>query len=494
MCKMFSAKVISAVALVAVLGLQSAFASEADVLDLTDSDFSTRVAEETTLVMFYAPWCGHCKKLKPEYAKAAELLRGEDPPIVLAKVDCTEGGKDTCSKYSVSGYPTLKIFKNGEVSQEYNGPREANGIAKYMKSVVGPASKDLLTLAAFEAFLKVQETTVVGFFQKESDLKGVFLKYADSQRERLRFGHSTAKEVLDKQGETDAVYLFRAKQLSNKFEPDFVKFEGKTKEELSTFVKENYHGLAGVRTRETMNDFKNPLVVVYYAVDYVKNPKGTNYWRNRVLKVAKEFVGRVNFAVSAKDDFQHELNEYGYDYVGDKPLVLARDEKKQKFVMKDEFSVENLQAFATELEEGSLEPYVKSEPIPENNDAPVKVAVGKNFAEVVMDNGVDTLVEFYAPWCGHCKKLAPAYDEVAEKLKDEEVAIVKMDATANDVPPAFEVTGFPTLFWLPKNDKSNPKRYDGGREAADFLNYIAKHATDELKGYDRKGNAKKTEL
>lgn len=493
---MLSAKVITAVAFVAALGLlQSAFAGEADVLDLTDSDFSTRVAEtETTLVMFYAPWCGHCKKLKPEYAKAAELLRGEDPPIALAKVDCTEGGKDTCGKFSVSGYPTLKIFKNGEVSQEYSGPREANGIAKYMKSIVGPASKDLLSLEAFEAFLKVQETSVVGFFQKESDLKGVFLKYADSQRERLRFGHSSAKEVLEKQGETDAIYLFRAKQLANKFEPDFVKFEGKTKEELTTFVKEQFHGLAGVRTRDSLNDFKNPLVVVYYAVDYVKNPKGTNYWRNRVLKVAKEFVGRVNFAVSAKDDFQHELNEYGYDYVGDKPLVLARDEKNQKFIMKDEFSVENLQAFATELEEGSLEPYVKSEPLPESNDAPVKVAVGKNFEDVVMNNGVDTLVEFYAPWCGHCKKLAPAYDEVAEKLKDEEVAIVKMDATANDVPPTFDVRGFPTLFWLPKNDKANPQRYEGGREADDFLKYIAKHATDELKGYDRKGNAKKTEL
>ncbi|XP_058460976.1 protein disulfide-isomerase A3 [Malaya genurostris] len=487
---------ISAVALLAIFGLlHTTFAGEADVLDLTDSDFSTRVAEtETTLVMFYAPWCGHCKKLKPEYAKAAEILRGEDPPIALAKVDCTEGGKDTCSKFSVSGYPTLKIFKNGEVSQEYNGPREAIGIAKYMKSIVGPASKDLLNLDAFENFLKMQETSIVGFFEKESDLKSVFLKFADSQRERLRFGHSSAKDVLDKQGETDAIYLIRAKQFGNKFEPDTVKFDGKSKDELNAFVKENFHGLCGVRTREAVSDFKNPLIVVYYAVDYVKNPKGTNYWRNRVLKVAKEFVGRVNFAVSSKDDFQHELNEYGYDYVGDKPLALARDAKNQKFVMKDEFSVENLQTFATELEEGSLEPYVKSESLPESNDAPVKIAVGKNFDEVVINNNVDTLVEFYAPWCGHCKKLTPIYDELATKLKDEEVSIVKMDATANDVPPKFDVRGFPTLYWLPKNGKNNPERYEGGREIDDFIKYIAKHASTELKGWDRKGNVKKVEL
>lgn len=72
--------------------------------------------------------CGHCKRLKPEYAKAAEELKINDPPVYLAKVDCTEAGKDSCTKHSVSGYPTLKIFRNGELSQEYNGPRDAGKI------------------------------------------------------------------------------------------------------------------------------------------------------------------------------------------------------------------------------------------------------------------------------------------------------------------------------------------------------------------------------
>lgn len=62
------------------------------------------------------------------------------------------------------------------------------------------------------------------------------------------------------------------------------------------------------------------------------------------------------------------------------------------------FRIENLQQFLSDLEEGNLEPYQKSEPIPESNDGPVKVGVAKNFDEVVTNNGKDTLIEFYAPW------------------------------------------------------------------------------------------------
>lgn len=67
--------------------------------------------------------------------------------------------------------------------------------------------------------------------------------------------------------------------------------------------------------------------------------------------------------------------------------------------------------------EGKLSPYLKSEDVPADNSGPVKVAVAKNFAEVVTNNGKDTLIEFYAPWCGHCKKLVPIYDELGQKVR-----------------------------------------------------------------------------
>nr|CAG4640764.1 EOG090X0438 [Eulimnadia texana] len=433
------------------------------VVDLTDDNFDAKInSYDTALVMFYAPWCGHCKRLKPEFEKASELVKNDEPPITLAKVDCTEGGKSTCNRFSVQGYPTMKIFRGGEVSSEYNGPREANGIVKYMRA-------------------------------QDSTLKAAFLKLADKLRESVRFGVSSDSDSVAKYGE-DKIVLFRPKHLQNKFEDSTVTFDGEaTTDSLNKWIEKNYHGLVGHRTVDNSAQFRQPLVIAYYGVDYVKNPKGTNYWRNRILKVAKSFKGEFNFAVSNKDDFQQELNEFGFEYVtDDKPRVAVRDASGKKFVLKETFSPETLESFLKDVQAGKVEPYLKSEPIPDNS-APLKVAVGKNFDEVVTNNGKDTLIEFYAPWCGHCKKLAPAYEELANTLKDEDVAIVKMDATANDVPSNYEVRGFPTLFWLPKDNKSAPRRYDGGREVDDFIKYIAKHATNELKGFDRAGNPKSKE-
>jgi protein disulfide-isomerase A6 len=97
-----------------------------------------------------------------------------------------------------------------------------------------------------------------------------------------------------------------------------------------------------------------------------------------------------------------------------------------------------------------------------------------NFDKVVLKSGKPTLVEFFAPWCGHCKNLAPVYEELAlafEHAKDK-VQIAKVDADAEkDLGRRFGVQGFPTLkFFDGKSDK--PTEYNGGRDLEALSSFI----------------------
>ncbi|KAK6731806.1 hypothetical protein RB195_007954 [Necator americanus] len=463
--------------LISVLATLILGVSAGDVLQYTDSNFDELIkSHEVALVKFYAPWCGHCKKMAPEFEKASTKLKNNDPPITLIEVDCTVE-KTTCDKFGVKGFPTLKIFRHGLEAQSYEGPRDADGIIKYMRGQAG------------------DENAVVGFFENESKLKDSFLKVADTERDRFQFGYCSNAAVLKETGYTDDIVVFTPKKLHNKFDPNEFKYDGNyDTDRIKSFLVHETVGLAGIRTQGNLFQFEQrPIVVVYYNVDYLKDPKGSNYWRNRVLKVAQDYKRKVHFAVSSKEEFSSEVDQNGLSERkdSDKPIVAAIT-NEGKFPMNNEFSVDNLKAFVEDLLSGKLEPYMKSEPIPENTGA-LKTAVAKNFKELVMDADQDALIEFYAPWCGHCKALAPKYEELATKLEKEDVLIVKMDATANDVPPLFQVQGFPTLYWLPKNKKDSPVPYSGGREVKDFINFIAKHSTDGLKGYSRDGKKKKKE-
>ncbi|PAA56268.1 hypothetical protein BOX15_Mlig001024g3, partial [Macrostomum lignano] len=120
--------------------------------------------------------------------------------------------------------------------------------------------------------------------------------------------------------------------------------------------------------------------------------------------------------------------------------------------------METFDSFLHDFLADRLTPYLKSEPVPESQPDPVKVVVANNFDSLVNDPAKDVLIEFYAPWCGHCKSLAPKYEELAQKLaKESGIVIAKMDATANDVPQPYSVRGFPTIYFAPRNDKANPE-------------------------------------
>uniref|UniRef100_A0A672RR97 Protein disulfide-isomerase n=1 Tax=Sinocyclocheilus grahami TaxID=75366 RepID=A0A672RR97_SINGR len=468
------------------LALTAWSAEGSDVLELGDSDFERSAAvHETLLVEFFAPWCGHCQRLAPEYEAAATKLKGTLP---LAKVDCTVSS-ETCERFGVSGYPTLKIFRNGEEAGSYDGPRTADGIVSYMKKQAGPSSVALLSEADLDSFVDNNEASVVGFFSGEDSTQlAEFLKVSSALRDSYRFAHSTDVGTGLKYGvDGECVLLFRPPHLNSKFEDNVVKYtESISISSLRKFIRDNVFGLCPHLTAENRDILRgSDLLTAYYNVDYLRNPKVTNYWRNRIMKVVTQFLDRgLSFAVADRQEFQDELEEefvLGSSEGGDIPLVTIRTREGHKYSMQEEFMRDgkSLERFLEDYFAKRLKRYVKSEPVPEYNDDPVKVVVADTFDEIVNDPEKDVLVEFYAPWCGHCKNLEPIYKELGEKLSgDPNIVIAKMDATANDVPPNYDVQGFPTIYFASSGQKDQPRRYEGGREVSDFITYLKKEATN----------------
>jgi protein disulfide-isomerase A6 len=109
----------------------------------------------------------------------------------------------------------------------------------------------------------------------------------------------------------------------------------------------------------------------------------------------------------------------------------------------------------------------------------VTVLGSTNFDKIALDETKDVLVEFYAPWCGHCKSLAPKYEIVAKSfLNEPNVVIANVDADAapnKALGSKYGVTGFPTIKFFPKGNKAG-EDYQGGRAEEDFVNFINEKA------------------
>ena len=153
------------------------------------------------MVEFYAPWCGHCKQLAPEWSKAANALAGQ--PIKLSKVDATEN-KNLAEKYGVRGYPTIKFFKNGK-DFEYTGGRTESEIVSWASKKTGPAAVEVKDEEGLTHLEEAHDAFVLGVFSdSNSAMFTAFMKLAGSNEGASHFAYTFSSGVKSKLAIGDA--------------------------------------------------------------------------------------------------------------------------------------------------------------------------------------------------------------------------------------------------------------------------------------------------
>jgi len=454
-------------------------AEEEGVLVLTTENFdATIAAHEFVLVEFYAPWCGHCKSLAPEYAKAATQLKEEGSGVKLAKVDATV---ETAlgEKFGVRGYPTLKFFRGGSPI-EYGGGRKAADIIDWLNKKTGPPVTTLLTAADLNAFIDAAEVAVVGFFTAEAsaDAMSVYIQAA-GEIEGIPMGLVSSADIAASQSvDGDAVVLFK------KFDEgrNVLSVDGLTIDAVKKHVQENSLPLVIEFTQESAQKIFGGDIKTHLLLFVDKSSADFEKISGEFGAAAKNHKGAVLFIyINVADEENERILEFFGLNLADCPTIrlinLGDDMTKYKPEAL-QLNTEGISAFVQDYRDGKLKPFLMSEEIPDDWDmAPVKVLVGKNFESVAKDPTKNVLVEFYAPWCGHCKKLAPIWDELGANFQDkEDVVIAKMDSTTNEVEDV-KVHSFPTIKFFPAGSEGKVIDYNGDRTLEGFTKFLESGGT-----------------
>lgn len=460
------------------------------VVTLDHSNFTDFVATHKFIVVeFYAPWCGHCKKLAPEYEKAASILSTNDPPVVLAKVDANEEkNKPLASEFEIKGYPTLKILRyGGGVVEDYKGPRDADGIVEYLKKQSGPASFEIKAAEDASSVIDSDKILVVGVFPEFSgEHYDNYTTLAERLRADYEFGHTLDAKLLphgDSSASGPLVRLFKP------FDERVVDFQDFNVDALVKFVEETSIPTVTLFNKDPKH---HPFVIKFFNSPNAKAMLFLNFsteqfdaFKSKYHDVAALYKGKdLSFLMGDVDASQGAFQYFGLkeDQV---PLIVIQTDDGKKY-LKANVEPDHIAPWVNDFKEGKVQPYRKSEPVPEANNEPVKVVVANNMQELVFDSGKNVMLEFYAPWCGHCKKLAPILDEVAVSFSnDPEVMIAKMDATANDYPQdTFDIKGYPTLYF--KTSTGTLLQYDGDRTKEAIIEFIEKNKVAVAKTESRK--------
>ncbi|CAN8013354.1 unnamed protein product, partial [Ixodes persulcatus] len=416
-----------------------------DVAHVPDGDELRKLFQKETspiLIMFYAPWCVFCKRLKPDYAKAATELKGHS---VLAAMDLSKPENAVVRHhYNVTGFPTLIYFEAGNLKHKYEGENNKEAIVAFMKNPEKKATKpkEEAWSDTPSDVVHLTEATFDDALQSTASLLVMFYAPWCVHCKKMHPEYVSAAAALKKEqipGTLAAVDAVKEKALGKKYNvsgyPTVKYFD---KREFTLYI-----GCQGTSTTIFDEGYTLP------SVPFPPPPQElrSNSALQGVVNVLHFFLSLTTEELLSKFLLcKLDLNgQHAYDVqlrTAAKIVEFMKDPKEPPPPPPPEVPWSQVPSEVVHLDEANFKPFLKR----------------KKHA----------LVMFYTNWCGHCKRAKPEFAGAAEKLKDDpKVAFAAVDCTEQSaVCGAYDVGGYPTIKYF--SYLKTQSEYNGAKTVRTF--------------------------
>ncbi|KAL3836941.1 hypothetical protein ACJMK2_022344, partial [Sinanodonta woodiana] len=462
------------------------------------------------LAMFYAPWCGFCKKLKPDFAAAATEMKGK---AALVGLDVEKPHlMNLRAEYNITGFPTLYYFKEGRVQYRYGGENNKDGIVNWLNDPKPPEEPkkekewaddetDVVHLHDddFDDFINTHNSVMVMFYApwcghcksmkpeyeaaaaaiKAGNIDAVLAAVDATKEKRLGTeykiqGFPTVKYFKDGAFAWDFNERTADKFLEHMKNPTEPPPPPPTEAKWEEVESDVVH-LTDENFKNILKKKKHALVMFYAPwCGHCKKAKP------EYMQAAAKYKDDNKVVFAAIDCTTHNTMCTSHDVTGYPTFKYFNYGKNEQKYM----GGREEQDFVNFMKD-PLNPVVTPAPTPASpppQEQWADIEGQENLHHLTSDtfdafikghNSV--LVMFYAPWCGHCKHMKPAYGEAAAKLAAEGFngVLATVDATAEQtLGSKYSIRGYPTSKYRILKNGEFAYDYESGREANDFVAFM----------------------